>query len=89
MLFNIAINDIFKIVQEGRESKVIHAFADDLVLLAKLSDELQELLQISMALEVNWNKCATVHISGLASVGSHPTSSPIDGHSLKTLEDGE
>ncbi|GFW64535.1 retrovirus-related Pol polyprotein from type-1 retrotransposable element R2 [Trichonephila clavipes] len=70
MLFNLALDQVLRTVQEGREDKAILAFADDLVLLAPSPEDMQDLLTLTsealdrIALRVNPNKCATMHLSG-------------------------
>ncbi|GFR25051.1 retrovirus-related Pol polyprotein from type-2 retrotransposable element R2DM [Trichonephila clavata] len=95
ILFNLALNDTLKRVQGPEEEKKILAFADDLVLLAKNREQLQDLLDCTwqslqtIHLEVNPAKCASLHLSGSTPVGSRPSPFTIGDCDIKTLEDGE
>ncbi|GFT18722.1 retrovirus-related Pol polyprotein from type-1 retrotransposable element R2 [Trichonephila clavipes] len=94
ILFNLAIDQVLRSVQEGKEEKAILAFADNLVLLAQSLDELQDLLSLTsealnrIALRVNPNKCATMHLSGKAPIGTRATPFQLNGRNSASLVKG-
>ncbi|GFU36401.1 retrovirus-related Pol polyprotein from type-1 retrotransposable element R2 [Trichonephila clavipes] len=95
MLFNLAIDQVLRSVQDGRDETVILAFADDIVLLADSQEELQGLLDITsealdrITLKVNPSKCATLHLSGKPQTGARPSPFQLHNSSLRMLNDGD
>ncbi|GFR13725.1 retrovirus-related Pol polyprotein from type-1 retrotransposable element R2 [Trichonephila clavata] len=95
ILFNIAIDQVLRSVQEDRSHRAVLAFADDLVLLADSAEEMQEMLQTTdeelraLCMHLNPNKCATLHLSGRTPVQAIPTVFKIRETGITALRDGE
>ncbi|GFY18410.1 retrovirus-related Pol polyprotein from type-2 retrotransposable element R2DM [Trichonephila clavipes] len=96
ILFNIAIDQVLRSVQEHKGYRAILAFADDLVLLEETADELQEMIQLTsdelslLCLQLNPVKCATNHLAGTATpIEAAPTQLNLNGIAIRTLADGE
>ncbi|GFT53715.1 retrovirus-related Pol polyprotein from type-1 retrotransposable element R2 [Trichonephila clavipes] len=95
MLFNLAIDQVLRSVQDGREETAILAFADDIVLLADSQEELQGLLDTTsealdrITLKVNPNKCATLHLSGKPQTGARPSPFQLRNSTLRIMNDGD
>ncbi|GFW01955.1 transposable element Tcb2 transposase [Trichonephila clavipes] len=78
-----------------RAHRAILEFADDIVLLAELPEELQEMIQATadelslLCLHLSPAKCATLHIKGGTPVHAAPTKFILNNSELKALTDGE
>ncbi|GFU30096.1 retrovirus-related Pol polyprotein from type-2 retrotransposable element R2DM, partial [Nephila pilipes] len=72
ILFNLSINHILQELQKNECSHSILAFADDLVLLGKDQEDVQEMINKvvlmlqDIGLHLNIRKCASLHLSGEA-----------------------
>lgn len=96
LLFNLAIDPVVRALQ--RDNEIEHsalAFADDLALISKTPEMLQEKLNLAveetsrLSIELNAGKSATLHLSGKTPVGTRPTQFTAQGTPLRMLRDGE
>ncbi|XP_035229971.1 uncharacterized protein LOC118201920 [Stegodyphus dumicola] len=95
LLFNVAIDPILRVVQGQAQAHRILAYADDILLLASIPQELQvqldmvHALSAKIGLALNPRKCFSLHLSGSRPIGTRDTPFFLDGVRLHALADGE
>ncbi|GFY00744.1 transposable element Tcb2 transposase [Trichonephila clavipes] len=94
ILFYLSIDRILQSIQKNRGAKAIVAFADDLVLMADIAQDLQELISTTvdelrtLCLHMNTSKCSTLHLSGRGPTDAAPTKFPLWDTEIQALGDG-